>query len=123
MKIRLVDLGLSCEKKEYSPKELAPCSICGHKEFHIRPYKTTVSCPVSIECRLCRFTVEMQSWQALEKWWNTRTAENEKSVLLIDEEKLAILIGDSEYFDIGFTEKLAKELSQNAKSFMSIQKE
>lgn len=80
MKIRLVDLGLSCEKKE------------------------------SCECDL-----EGSGCECGRLGYNTRTAENEKSVLFIDEEKLAQFIFN--------TKAITSDPRKLELSFMSIQKE
>lgn len=92
-KIPLPELGLDCEKIKACP-------------FHT---KDTIGCSYCNE----------------DNMYNTRTAENEKSVLVIDEEKLEDVLlhwmSTTIYSMIG--KGLAKHLSQNAKSFMRIEKE
>lgn len=113
MKIPLIDLGLSCEKKEVM-------------EYPINDIHFVIKHVGEIE-------------QAI--GYNTRTEENEKSVLVIDEDRIGFEIyfyqcslgietakefwtashykSDLKYRAIN----IAKYLSQNTKSFLSIQKE
>lgn len=99
MKIPLPELGLDCEKLK--------CNIHGHRNSDLG----------GCNC----FEVSI---------YNQRTAENENSVLVIDEEKQAMIMWQKFSSKVGFYPVSAKEcvemvkyLSQNAKSFMRIEKE
>lgn len=136
-KIPLPDLGLDCEKKE-----LKDCPFCGGKPCNSANNYETPSgrdyiVKHFVECMNCEGrTKEYDTEKQANQSWNTRTAENEKIVLFIDEEKLAIQIclGENPNRDIKYWEKLpnitktmfrqqANRQSQNAKSFMRIEKE
>lgn len=164
MKIKLVDLGLesnnnlgnemwmnghccsgypNCIHKPNEKKELNDCPFCGSKgiikEYGLDGWRGRCS-------KGCCTTGDstMDKRQVI-KSWNTRTAENEKSVLVIDEEKLAAYLFEENQNNLygkdaltwevaleyekekdatchSFREK-AKHLSQKVKSFMRIEKE
>lgn len=111
MKIPLPELGLDCEK-----------------EF-LRP-RMTIKCPEEINPK---------NWPTYSHGYiqgiNQRTAENEKSVLVIDEEKYAKELfeiceypnpekwEETEEWNREVWRKRASIISQNAKSFMRIEKE
>jgi hypothetical protein len=73
-------------------RELKPCPECGHTEFHIRPSKSYVSMPVSIQCRLCNLTVEMQHWENLVKFWNKLPRGSQDQRIEVIEKALSDLV-------------------------------
>lgn len=130
MKIPLTELGMDVEKKE-----LKDCPFCGSNKVQLlnpildRKYDC-------ISCRGCGMDFncnEILTSEIIEKW-NTRTADNAKSVLVIDEEKAAIemipirynnqcpfaLYSEGHLSKRKLIEIIAKHLSQNAKQFMKI---
>lgn len=134
MKIPLSELGLDCEKKE-----LKDCPFCGSMVSFIGEARAFDNIFVGkigqIICPNCfsRAHGDMRKKEECVKAWNTRTAENEKSVLVIEEDILARAIflwaqnrKSIEYTDVYSTNNsisLSEHLSQNAKSFMRIEKE
>lgn len=55
---------------------LLPCPICYRDNLNIRKYKVCVSDQLSIQCLLCKFTIEYSNWECLKEQWNTRHKEN-----------------------------------------------
>lgn len=137
MKIPLPELGLDCEKKE-----LKDCPFCGYQPENdnrttVHSETEKISVNFGFFCRKCGvskgcYPTERKAIDA----WNTRTSENQKAVLVIDEEKLRLelipliaqLVCEWEIrprFGEGSDRsdliiKFTKDLSQNAKSFIKI---
>lgn len=121
MKIPLPELGLDCEKKE-----LKDCPFCGHEANNFMASGAPVWCANS-HCGL-------NNGVMTKELWNTRTAENAKSVLVIDENNFAQEISNVIFPNSTTLWKVlpeeakrtfkdyAKHLSQNAASFMRIEK-
>lgn len=124
MKIPLVSLGLDCEKKE-----LKKC-------VHNWVWSNNEGRHYCQKCQdwsyLANNTVSVSTDSLPVMGYNTRTAENEKSVLVIDSQNLENLIRkfadklwENRHRNIHEIdqENLAKFLSQNAKSYVRIEKE
>lgn len=82
-KIPLPQLGLECEKKE-----LEDCPFCQSNKLEIHNaygMKMVLHNDEKSKCPISGYGINLLKW-------NIRTSENSKSVLEIDEEKLAIEI-------------------------------
>lgn len=125
MKIPLPELGLDCEKKE-----LKDCPFCGYQPENdnrttVHSETEKISVNFGFFCRKCGvskgcYPTERKAIDA----WNTRTSENQKAVLVIDEEKILYMFYDRDAMGRKLWEKRPEEiveyLSQNAKQFIKI---
>lgn len=123
-KIPISSLAVKCDEKE-----LLDCPFCGSDVVEVTDDQLRTRCE---HCGAMGPYFHLVGSKSLKLAWNTRTSENAKSVLVIDEENYAKLLfayvypkSDEklwEHLEENFL-KEAKYLSKNASQFMRIERD